>query len=387
MSDWKEYKLGEIIVTNARCIDRDYPYQEIKYLDTGSITCNQIDSLQDFLLTEAPSRARRLVQNEDIIYSSVRPNQLHYGFIKSPVENLVVSTGFVTITCNKNKVHPKFLYFFLTQRQNTEYLHSVAEASTSTYPSLKPSDIEALEIYLPPIEEQERIAGILSSLDDKIDLLNKQNTTLESLAETLFRQWFIENPKPEWKKVSLIDCIEIVGGGTPKTSIESNWIGNINWLSGGDVSNNHKKYAIESEKYISSEALRSSSAKLLPTNSTIISARGTVGKFCILSKPMAFSQSNYGILPKLRDYYFFTYLLIAHSIYELQSAAYGSVFDTITTNTFKTLEMSLPKIDDIGTFETLITPYFEKMRLNTNQVRTIKNLRDVLLSKLINNKI
>jgi type I restriction enzyme S subunit len=338
-------------------------------------------------LKDAPSRAKRLVQVDDIIYSSVRPNQMHYGFIKNPAENLVVSTGFVTITCDKSKINPLFLFYNLIQNQTTEYLHSIAEASTSAYPSLKPSDIESLEISLPSLPEQTAIASILSSLDDKIDLLHRQNTTLEKMAETLFRHWFVEEAKEEWEEISLYDAIELVGGGTPKTSIPEYWDGSINWLSGGDIATNHKSFVISSEKLITDLGLKNSSAKLLPKFSTVISARGTVGKYCMLSEPMAYSQSNYGILPKFNGCYFFTYLLIAHSVDELQSAAYGSVFDTITTNTFKGLTISIPDKTHIIQFEESVKPYFFKILANQTQIRTLTTLRDTLLPKLMSGEM
>ena len=108
MNEWKETVLGEVVQTNKKSIGGEYPYSEIQYLDTGSITCNRIEGLQTYKINEAPSRAKRLVENEDIIYSSVRPNQLHYGYILNPIENLVVSTGFVVISCNKKEIVPKF---------------------------------------------------------------------------------------------------------------------------------------------------------------------------------------------------------------------------------------------------------------------------------------
>lgn len=181
MKEWKEYKLGEIITTNAKSIGKNYPFFRISYLDTGSITCNKIDTLQEFNVDEAPGRAKRLVSEDDIIYSAVRPNQLHYGYIKNPPMNLVVSTGFVVITCNQQKINPKYLYYKLTQSQTTEYLHSIAEASTSAYPSLRSSDIEALDILLPPLAKQGRIAEILSSLDDKIECNTRLNDNLVPL--------------------------------------------------------------------------------------------------------------------------------------------------------------------------------------------------------------
>lgn len=81
MSEWKEYKFGEVVKSNAKSIGKDYSHNIIQYLDTGSITRGKIESLQQFTLTDAPSRAKRLVKENDIVYSTVRPVQRHYGFI------------------------------------------------------------------------------------------------------------------------------------------------------------------------------------------------------------------------------------------------------------------------------------------------------------------
>ncbi|MFA5518810.1 MAG: restriction endonuclease subunit S, partial [Spirochaetota bacterium] len=181
LEDWKECKLGEVVEINKNSINLDFNHEKILYLDTGSITQNRIENLQEVELKKAPSRARRLVKKDDIIYSTVRPNQLHYGYITKPQDNLVVSTGFAVIESNRIKIIPKYLYYLLIQNEITEYLHSIAEASTSAYPSLKPSDIESLDILLPPLSEQRAIASVLSSFDDKIALLHRQNKTLEAM--------------------------------------------------------------------------------------------------------------------------------------------------------------------------------------------------------------
>src|SRR5690606_29052415 len=135
-----------------------------------------------------------------------------------------------------------------------------------------------------------------SSLDDKIDLLHHQNKTLEAMAETLFRQWFVEGAG-DWEEKSLLDAIELVGGGTPKTTETAYWDGDVPWLSGGDIASAHKGFITESEKKISMLGVENSSAKLLPMFSSVITARGTVGKYAMLAEPMTYSQSNYGILP------------------------------------------------------------------------------------------
>jgi type I restriction enzyme S subunit len=154
MSEWKECKLGDVVTSNRQSISNGYPHQKILYLDTGSITRGKIDCYQEYLLSDAPSRAKRLVKNNDIVYSTVRPIQRHYGFIVNPPENLVVSTGFSVIKTNKSLTAPLFIYYFLSSDEIVETLDIIAEASTSAYPSLRPSDIENLDILLPSLPEQ-----------------------------------------------------------------------------------------------------------------------------------------------------------------------------------------------------------------------------------------
>ncbi len=176
-------KLGDFITTNQSSLSNKTDVELIDYLDTGSLTDGKIDQLQSTNFSEAPSRAKRLVKHNDILISTVRPNQRHYGIIKNPSSNLVVSTGFCVITCNK--IDPHFVYLFLIQNDMTEYLHSIAEGSTSTYPSLKPSDIETLDLILPPQDKMNAFASISSDIWEKIEYNYSQINTLQSLRDTL----------------------------------------------------------------------------------------------------------------------------------------------------------------------------------------------------------
>ncbi len=143
----------------------------------------KIESLQLLDLKEAPSRARRLVKQNDVLISTVRPDQKHYGIIKNPRPNLVVSTGFCVLTCLN--IDPHFIYILLTNNEMTDYLHSIAEGSTSTYPSLKPSDIEKIEFLLPPKNKLDDFAAIASDNWNKIKLNHNQIRTLENLRNNL----------------------------------------------------------------------------------------------------------------------------------------------------------------------------------------------------------
>lgn len=181
--DWPVVKVGDFVSTNSSSLTKSNSIQWIKYLDTGSLAEGKIESYQEMSIDEAPSRAKRIVKHNDILISTVRPNQKHYGILLNPYHDLIVSTGFCVISC-KN-ICPYFLYVFLTSDDMTEYLHSIAEGSTSTYPSLKPSDIEALEFNLPPKQKIEQFSIYANSAWGKIDKNYKQIRTLEKLRDTL----------------------------------------------------------------------------------------------------------------------------------------------------------------------------------------------------------
>lgn len=335
---------------------------------------------------------QRITENEYIKYKKELNDRTILLGINGTIGNVALYNGEKCVlgksACYFNvidSVSRDYIKYIVLDKTFQSYIENFANGSTIMNVSLKV--IREYEFSLPPIKEQISIASILKSLDEKIDLLYRQNKTLEQLAEMLFRQWFVEEAEESWVKKSLYDVIELIGGGTPKTEVAEYWDGNIQWLSCGDIASNHKSFVISSEKAITDLGLQNSSTRLLPKFSMAITARGTVGKYCLLSEPMAFSQSNYGIKPKYEGCYFFTYLLVAQCVDELQSAAYGSVFDTITTNTFKEQKVKLPEIDEIMDFEEKIKPYFQKIYNNQIQIRTLAQARDMILPKLMSGEV
>ena len=180
---WETARVGDFVHTNVASINKDNALKTIRYLDTGSLTGGKIKGYQTFDIADAPSRARRIVKHNDVLISTVRPNQQHYGILKNPAEDVIVSTGFCVITCDK--INPHFIYILLTTDEMTEYLHSIAEGSTSTYPSLKPSDIEGLEFQLPPQEKLDAFSEYADNAWSKIEYNHTQIITLEKLRDTL----------------------------------------------------------------------------------------------------------------------------------------------------------------------------------------------------------
>lgn len=149
------------------------------------------------------------------------------------------------------------------------------------------------------------------------------------------------NGLAEWKETAILEIIDIIGGGTPKTSIADYWNGEIPWLSVKDF-NNDNRYVYDTEKHISDLGLNNSSTKLLQRDDIIISARGTVGEIAMIPYPMAFNQSCYGIRAKAGTDKSFLYYLLKYKIADLKRMTHGSVFDTITRDTFANLIVSLP---------------------------------------------
>lgn len=181
---WKVGKLKEICKTNKRSGNKFQT--QILYLDTGSITNNIIEEYQnlDPAVDKIPSRAKRLVTEGDIVYSSVRPNQRHFGLLFNPPSNLVVSTGFIVITANYS-CYRYYIYKYLTQDNVVEKLHSIAEQSVSTYPSINASDIENIELIIPPIEVVDKFAAIIMNNYQESEIIHNENTTLAQTRDTL----------------------------------------------------------------------------------------------------------------------------------------------------------------------------------------------------------
>lgn len=177
----------------------------------------------------------------------------------------------------------------------------------------------------------------------------------------------------EWRTVSVSEVTEIIGGGTPKTKIESYWNGDIPWLSVVDFNNDFRRVYI-TEKTITEEGLRNSSTKLLNAGDIIISARGTVGALAQLSLPMAFNQSCYGLRANSKTMNDFLYYALKNIVEKIKANTHGSVFDTITRNTFDNLIVNLPPLPEQKAITATLSCLDDKIELNN---RMNKNLEEM----------
>ena len=185
---WRMGTLGEIAEINTDNISAKDEFKEIRYLDSSSVTQNVFDEYQIFnvLQDEIPSRAKRKVKHNDIVYSTVRPNLKHYGIIKDDVENVIVSTAFAVIRSCYSPISNELLYLILTDEKNTEYLQGIAEMSKATYPSITPEDISALKIAIPI--ESVSISNVNQSIKycfDFVSYKHQENKKLKELQSLL----------------------------------------------------------------------------------------------------------------------------------------------------------------------------------------------------------
>jgi len=309
----------------------------------------------------------------------------------------------------------RFAYYLL-QTLGLEHMNS-----DSAVPGLNRDAAHARGVRIPDAVHRAAIACILGALDDKIELNQRMNETLEGIARAIFKSWFVnfdpvrakaagqqppglaphiadlftdefeESPlgliPAGWRVDMILTIGELLSGGTPSTKVPEYWNGNVKWASAKDVRAAQGTFILDTERTITQEGVDNSSTKILPELTTIVTARGTVGSYCILAEPMAMNQTNYGLKAMRQDADYFVFFALGTLISQLKQRAYGTIFDTVTTRTFQTSQIVVPRDAVITEFDQHIRPLMEKIHQNLRQSRTLATLRDTLLPKLISGEL
>ena len=245
----------------------------------------------------------------------------------------------------------------------------------TTVIGIKSAELKQVEIDVPPLSVQHKIAAVLSSLDSKIALNNKINDNLEQQALELFLNY----QKLADKKICFTDGIQILGGGTPKTKESTYWDGDILFFTPKDV---NCPYTISTEKTITEDGLNHCNSRLYPVNTVFVTARGTVGKVCMSGVPMAMNQSCYALVGK-NLHQLMVYFYTLATVERLKHKASGAVFDAITTRDFSSEYISKLSEQDERAFIKIVEPMFQMMLSNVFENKKLENLRDTLLPKLM----
>ena len=252
---------------------------------------------------------------------------------------------------------------------------------------IKGSDLQNLILPLPPLPEQKAIAAVLSSLDDKIDLLHRQNKTLEAMAEALFRQWFIEEADEGWEETTLEKVITIKGGTTPSTKEPDFWGGDICWTSPRDLSSQVSIFMFDTERKITLKGLAQIGSGLLPIGTVILSSRAPIGYLAIIEVPMAINQGYIGIICNKIVSNYFMFLWCRANMEQIENAGNGSVFQEISKSSFRSLIIQVPPVEVLSRFDKTLLPIFNKVKINQQQIWLLEKLRNTLLPKLMSGEV
>lgn len=413
MSNWKVFRLGEVadIITGFPFKGNKYSTNGIRVLRGENVTIGDLrwDTIKCWD-EEFDQFEKYSLREGDIV---IGMDGSRVGKNRAQIRNTDLPLLLAQrVACVRAKQgYSQDLIAYLIKSPKFEQYVSLVQTGTSI-PHISQKQIADYELKLTEdLSTQNAIAEILSSLDDKIELNNQINKNLEALAQALFKQWFVdfefpnENNQPYkssggemveselgeipkgWTVCKLSSLIEITGGGTPKRANEEYWNGNIPWFSIQDIPNESQAIVIDTLEKITELGLNNSSTKILSKGTTIITARGTVGKLAFVSTPMAMNQSCYGITGKNGIGPYFNYYNLKHAVKTLQQNTHGAVFDTITTSTFDTVLIAFGDISLALRFDESVKSSFGQIEANIRENDNLTKLREVLLPKLINGEL
>ena len=366
--------------------------------------------INGFTLAEYSGGAK--FRNDDTLLARITPclenGKTAYVDILEKDEIAFGSTEFIVMRAKTGITDEAFIYYLAT----SPAFRAVAIQSmtgTSGRQRVQNNLLENAVFRIPTLPEQRAIAATLSALDDKIELNNRINKTLEEMAQALFKQWFVdfefpdENGQPYkssggemeeselgpipkgWKLARLSDICNVLSGGTPKTGVAEYWNGPIPFFSPKDASDGF--YTIDTEKTITGEGLKNCNSKLYPKDTVFITARGTVGKVVLSGRDMAMNQSCYALQGREEIGQYFLFFQTVRAAEQLRKSASGAVFDAIIVKSFDSIKVVVPPTCFLESFCELVHSLLSNVCLNTEQNNYLSSLRDAILPQLMSGEI
>lgn len=417
-SDWAIQKLGHAGVTLIDCDHRTppaaetgFPYVAIPQMKEGRIELSGVRRISREHFIEWTKKAKP--QEYDVVLSR-RCNPGVTAHVPAGLE-MALGQNLVLLRADGRKVHPPFLRWLTSGQEWWDQVGKFINVG-AVFESLRCRDIPGFELTLPPLAQQKRIAHILGSLDDKIELNRRMNGTLEAMARALFQSWFVDfdpvrrnaeggDPRPEdalfpnsfensivgeipkgWKsaKVSEI-CKNIFSGGTPRTSEISYWNGTFPWLSSGETRNS---FIIETEKTITQLGIDKSSTRQARKGCVVIASAGqghTRGQTSLLAFDSYINQSVVALAADndvASDLFLYLHLSRRYEEFRQLSDSHSSR-GSLTTKLLGGVRVVLPAKDAIQKFDSIVGPMVARIIANLQQSRALSTLRDTLLPKLL----
>jgi len=393
MSDWKEYKLGDIveITSSKRIFYAEYVSNGVPFYRSKEIINlhNKRSISTELFISE--EKYNEIKTNHgvpalgDILLTSV--GSLGIPYKVSSLDKFYFKDGNLTWfrKFNENILDSDYFLLWLDSAIGKQKLDEITIGSTQ--PALTISGLKTIRILLPSLTEQKAIAEVLSSLDDKIDLLRRQNKTLEAMADALFRQWFVEKAEDGWEEKTIDDIVSLKGGTTPSTKESSYWDGDIYWATPRDLSKHQYIYLFATERQITKEGLTQISSGLLPKGVVLLSSRAPIGYLTITNISTAINQGYIAIICDKTVSNYFMYLWCKCNMEEIKNSGNGSVFQEISKGVFRRLSILSPPSEYLHRFDNVVKPIFEKIKSNQAQRHALEQLRESLLPKLMSGEL
>lgn len=391
MSDWKEFKLGEVydfasgLSKSRKEFGFGYDFVSFKDVFKNYFIPKQLTELAN---TSEKERQTFSVKRGDVFLTRTSETQEELGMSSVALKDYTNATfnGFTKRLRPKLdidiEISPEYAGFYFRSPRFRATITNMA--SITTRASLNNDMLSSLTIILPPINEQIAIASVLSSLDDKIDLLHRQNNTMEAMAESLFRQLFIEEAQDNWEEKPLGELVTVKRGGSPRPIQEYISETGLNWLKISDATKTASPFIFEINERIKEEGLKKT--VLLKKGNLVLSNSATPGIPKILQVDSCI-HDGWLHFPKSHFSNEFLYLLFKKIRPELLIQGNGSIFTNLKTDILKEYTIPIPDNDSLIFFDNQIKPTFNKMLENSKQIRTLEKLRDTLLPKLMSGEI
>lgn len=301
-------------------------------------------------------------------------------------DDIAIAQRLLTLRGKANILDNDYLLYFLQSTKGQHLLKSHETGTTVT--GIKQAVFRKLEISIPDIEDQRKIATILSSLDSRISLNTAINENLESQAQAFFTDLFITNAKPEWKTGTVSDLGDVVGGGTPSKKVEEYYTNDgIAWITPKDLSNDKSKFITHGETDITDLGLAKSSATLMPRGSVLFSSRAPIGYIAIADGQVSTNQGFKSIVPFDNVGTAYVYYFLKENLSAIENVASGSTFKEVSGGTMKNFPAVIPDDDTLAKFKQFCSPLLEQQRALEYENRYLASLRDALLPKLMNGEI
>ena len=381
-SEWRELTLTEL------CTDISYGYTESaklekvgpKFLRITDIANGRLnwESVPYCPISENNFNKYKLLPGDIVIARTGATTGANYTIKESDPLDVVFASYLIRYKINKEIANPNFIGHLLQSTNWKDYVDAIAGGSAQ--PGANAKQLGSFEIFLPPLHEQTAIASILSSLDDKIDLLHRQNVTLEKMAETLFRQCFVEEAKEEWEVGKLGDEFDFtMGNSPPGDSYNEEGIGIPMYQGNADFG----------FRFPTNRVFTTSPKRFAEKFDTLISVRAPVGEQNMANEKCCIGRGVAAFRYKLdNSFYTYTFFKLKSLMDDIkQFNETGTVFGSINKTDFEAIDIVIPNKETILKFQKEVKSIDDKILTNQTQIRTLTALRDTLLPKLMSGEV